>query len=171
MIKTGCSSSLVGFHEAARALQFGDCDAAIVAGCSMLMGSALTSSLTQHGVLSTDGSSKVFDASANGYARAEAVNCIYIKRLSDAIRDGSPIRAIVRGTATNCGGDNHGITMPDGAAQMSLIRKTYVDCGLKPADTVYVECHGTGTVVGDRVESMAIAQIFGEHDVTLGSVC
>jgi acyl transferase domain-containing protein len=170
VIKTGCSSSLVCLHEAARALQFRDCDAAIVAGSNILIGTTLTDSLTQHGVLSPDASSKTFDASADGYARAEAINCVYIKRLSDAVRDGSPIRAVLRGTGTNSDGHSQGITMPNCAAHTSLIQKTYINSGLDPAHTAYVECHGTGTAVGDRIETAAVAHVFGGDGVHIGSV-
>lgn len=170
VVKTGCSSSLVCLHEAVRALQFGDCDAAIVAGSNILIGTTLTDSLTQHGVLSPDASSKTFDVAANGYARAEAINCIYVKRLSDAIRDGNPIRAVLRGTGTGSDGRSHGITMPNPAAHISLMQKTYIEAGLDPAQTAYVECHGTGTAVGDRMETSAVAKIFGGHGINIGSV-
>ncbi|KAF2788729.1 putative polyketide synthase [Melanomma pulvis-pyrius CBS 109.77] len=170
VIKTGCSASLVCLHEATRALQYHDCDAAIVAGCNLLMGTALTDALSHHGVLSPDVSCKSFDVAANGYARAEAINCIYIKRLSDAIRDGNPIRAIIRGTGTNNDGNSHGITMPNGKAHEALMRKVYRDCGLDPGDTAYVECHTTGTQVGDPIETAAVGNVFGKTGMLIGSV-
>ena len=63
----------------------------------------VTTSMTEQGVLSPDGSCKTFSADANGYARGEAVTAIYIKKLSDALRDGNPIRGVIRGTAANSG--------------------------------------------------------------------
>ena len=103
------------------------------------MGPLSTGALSQEGVISPDGSCKTFDASANGYARAEAINAIFIKRLSDAERDKNPIRAIIRNTGTNSDGRGQGLVTPHGKAQEALMRKVYFDCGLDPRDTAYVE--------------------------------
>lgn len=96
VIRTGCSASLVALHEACRALQSGDCTSALVGGANLILGPGLTQALTEQGVLSPEGSCKSFSADADGYARAEAINAIYIKPLDDAIRDGNPIRAVIR---------------------------------------------------------------------------
>ena len=84
-IKTGCSSALVAMHLACEALQRGDCSAALVGASNLFLSPENFVALDKMGVLSPDGSSKSFDASADGYARAEAVNAINIKRLEDAI--------------------------------------------------------------------------------------
>lgn len=95
--------------------------------------------MTAEGVLSPDGSCKSFDASANGYARAEGITAIYIKRLTDAIRDGNPIRGVIRGTAANSDGKSQGMLVPRGEALESLMKKIYSDAGLNPSDTAFVE--------------------------------
>ena len=170
VIKTGCSASLVGLHNACRGLQNGDCDAAIVAGTSLIMGPSLTAAMTQQGVLSPEGSCKTFDADADGFARAEAINAVYIKRLDDAIRDGNPIRAIIRGTSTNSDGKSGSLLAPNGEQHESLMRKVYADANLDPAETAFVECHGTGTATGDPIETTAVGNIFGDKGVVIGSV-
>jgi acyl transferase domain-containing protein len=71
----------------------------------------MTIAMTEQGVLSPDGSSRSFSADANGYARGEAINAIFIKPLSDAIRDGNPIRAVIRATASNCDGKTPGFVL------------------------------------------------------------
>jgi acyl transferase domain-containing protein len=139
VIKTGCSASLVGLHEACRALQNRDCDGAIVAGASLIMSPMSTASVSHEGVLSPDISCKTFDASANGYARGEAINAVFIKRLDDAIRDGNPIQAVIRGTGVNSDGTGQGLMTPNWKTQATLIRKVYSECGLDPDDTAYVE--------------------------------
>ena len=139
VVKTGCSASLVALHEACRALQSGDCNAAIVAGTNLIMGPATTAAMTQEGILSPEGSCKTFDAAADGFARAEAINAIYIKKLSDARRDANPIRAIIRSTGTNSDGRSQGLMTPNGEAQEALMRKVYADAGLTASDTGYVE--------------------------------
>jgi acyl transferase domain-containing protein len=139
VFKTGCSSSLVGLHEACRALQYGDCEAAIVAGTSLIMTPLSTGALSQEGVISPEGSSNTFDSSADGYARGEAINAVFIKRFDDAVRDKNPIRAVIRGTGTNSDGRGQGLMAPNSKAQEDLMRKVYFDCGLDPGDTAYVE--------------------------------
>lgn len=139
VIKTGCSASMVGLHEACRALHYGDADGAIVAGSNLITGPALSQAMTAEGVLSPEGSCKSFDASADGYARAEGISVIYVKRLQDALRDGNPIRAVIRSTGTNGDGKTQGIMVPSAEAHERLIRKVYADVGIDPADTPFVE--------------------------------
>ncbi|OTA83804.1 hypothetical protein M434DRAFT_400620 [Hypoxylon sp. CO27-5] len=170
VIRTACSASLIALHEACRALQFGDASAAVVAGTNLILGPALTVLMTSEGVLSPDGSCKSFDASANGYARAEGITTVYVKRLTDAIRDGNPIRAVIRGIAANSDGKSQGMLVPKGEALESLMRKIYADAGLNPSETAFVECHGTGTSVGDPIETSAVGEVFGTDGVYIGSV-
>lgn len=139
VIKTGCSASLVALHEACGALNSGDCSGAIVAGTSLIMGPATTAAMTQEGILSPEGSCKTFDAAADGFARAEAINAIYVKKLGDALRDGNPIRAIIRNTGTNSDGKSQGLMTPSSEAHEALMRKVYSDSGLIPSETGYVE--------------------------------
>ncbi|KAI0868539.1 hypothetical protein GGS24DRAFT_207312 [Hypoxylon argillaceum] len=173
-LRSACSSSLVCLNEACAAIAKGDATSAIVAGTSLLMAPALTADISESGTLSPDGSCKTFSSTANGYARAEGVVAIYVKPLKDAIRDGNPIRAVVVGTATNGDGKTPGMSMPSSAAQETLIRRTYELAGISEADiarTGFFECHGTGTPVGDPIETEAIARIFGKSGgVHIGSV-
>ncbi|KAI6359386.1 hypothetical protein MCOR25_007080 [Pyricularia grisea] len=112
-------------------------------------------------MLSPDGVSHSFDARANGYARGEGIACLVVKRLSDAVRDGDNIRAIVRATGANAGGRAPNITTPSADAQADLIRRTYAAAGLDFAGTHYCEAHGTGTSLGDPIEVSAIAATLG----------
>ena len=83
-----------------------------------------------------------------------------IKLLEDALTDGDPIRAVIRGSAVNSDGKTPGITMTSRKAQEKLAQKAYAAAGLDPIDTGYVEAHGTGTKAGDPIEAHAIAEIF-----------
>jgi len=128
--------------------------------------------MIEHGALSPEASVKAFDAKADGYCRAEAINAIYIKKLNDAIRDGNSIRAVIRGPASNCDGKTPGMSNPSSEAHEALIRKTYEGAGITDySKTAMVECHGTGTPVGDPLEANAVANVFGERGVYIGSVC
>jgi len=138
-IKTGCSASLVALHEACRAIQSGDATAAVVAGTSIIMTPTLTATMAAGELLSPEGSCKTFDAAADGFARAEAITAIYVKRLEDALRDGNPIRAVIRASATNSDGRGQSLVTPNGVAQEALMRKAYELAGLDPSETAYVE--------------------------------
>ncbi|KAG4437310.1 hypothetical protein IFR05_007206 [Cadophora sp. M221] len=136
------------------------------------MGPVTTASMTQEGIMSPEGSCKTFDARADGYGRGEAVNAIYIKPLFDAIRDGNPIRAVIRNTACNQDGQSVGLFATSIVAQEALMRKAYAGAGLNPVDTAMVECHGIGTPVGDPVEAILVGNVFGvpSGGVYIGSV-
>ncbi|KAI8944142.1 hypothetical protein F4801DRAFT_600379 [Xylaria longipes] len=171
VVKTACSSSLIALHNAVRSVQNRDCNAAIVSGSNLNMGPITTASMTQEGIMSPEGSCKTFDARADGYGRGEAVNAIYIKPLSDAIRDGNPIRAIIRNTGVNQDGQSTGLFATSIVAQEALMRKAYADAGLNPTETAMVECHGTGTPVGDPVEATSVGNVFGgQKGIYIGSV-
>ncbi|KAI2899701.1 hypothetical protein CBS11852_3268 [Aspergillus niger] len=170
-VRTACSSSLVGLHMAQRAIATGRCSSAIVAGTSLLLTPTYTIAMTEERALSPDGKCKTFDASADGYARGEAINAIYVKKLEDAIRDNDPIRGVIRGTSTNSDGKTTGLSTPSAEAQAELILKAYEQAGISDlSQTAYIEAHGTGTTIGDRTEAAGIAKAFGQKGIILGAV-
>lgn len=170
-LQTGCSSSLVGLHQACAALQAQDCSSAIVAGTNLILTPTMTTTMSDNMVLAPDGICKTFDAAADGYGRGEAINAIYIKLLETAIRDGDPIRAVIRSTATNCDGKTASITTPGSATQKTLIQKAYETAGISNiTETPFFECHGTGTAVGDTAEVSVVSELFGNHRTFIGSV-
>lgn len=110
-----------------------------------------------------DGRSYAFDHRGGGYGRGEGTSCVIVKRLSDAVRDGDPIQAVIRSLAVNQDGRTQGITASNPKSQEALIRKTYSMANLDLAHTVYVEAHGTGTSLGDMVESATLDSVFGDY--------
>ena len=172
-IKTACSSTAEAVHEAVLAIRSGSCPSAIVAGANIIITPRASIAMTSVGLLAPDGNCKTFDARANGFARGESVCALYIKPLDDAIRDGNPIRAIIRACESNADGGDGSRTFgtPNAIAQERLIRQTYKSAGLPLAETKVVELHGTGTPVGDPLETAAIAECFcGDETVYIGSV-
>ena len=171
--KTACSSTAEAVHQAVLAIRSGSCPSAIVAGANIIITPRLSIGMTSVGLLAPDGNSKAFDASANGFARGESVCAIYLKRLDDAIRDGNPIRAVIRACDSNADGGDGTRTFgtPNSVTQAKLIRQTYEGAGLPLTETKVVELHGTGTLVGDPLETAAIADCFGgDETVYIGSV-
>lgn len=112
-------------------------------------------------LLSPDGRCYAFDDRAtSGFGRGEGSACLILKPLEAALRDGDPIRSIIRNSGVNQDGKTAGITMPNGDAQASLIQSVYGAAGLDPLQTDYVEAHGTGTATGDPIEAAALGKVF-----------
>lgn len=128
--------------------------------------------MTEQGILSPEGICRSFDAAAGGYGRGEGINAVFIKTLADAIRDGDPIRGVIRATATNCDGKTAGMALPSPEAHEAMIRRAYRVAGIEDiSQTGFVECHATGTAVGDPLEAQAIARVFGNpRGIYVGSI-
>ncbi|KAK4222721.1 acyl transferase/acyl hydrolase/lysophospholipase [Podospora fimiseda] len=173
VLDTACSSSLYCLHVACSALENYECDAAIVAGGNLIQSAEQHIATMKAGVLSPTSTCHTFDSSADGYGRGDGVGALYIKRLRDAIRDGDPIRSVIRGNAVNANGRTSGISLPSADGQELVIRKALAKAGLGPDDISYIECHGTGTKVGDAIEVDALARVFqrqGKDPLIIGAV-
>ncbi|KAI1381948.1 putative polyketide synthase [Hypoxylon crocopeplum] len=177
-IDTACSGALIGLDLAMRYLQTREISSAIVAGANLYCSPehVMDHYMGANGAASLSGKCHTFDEKADGYIKAEAVNMVYLKRLNDAIRDKDPIRAIIRGTATNSDGWTAGIASPNPAAQSAAIRQAYKNAGITDlSQTSYVEFHGTGTRAGDSLEANGVASVFmpyrsPEKPLRIGSV-
>ncbi|KAI1407966.1 ketoacyl-synt-domain-containing protein [Hypoxylon sp. FL1857] len=163
-INTACSSSIYALHNACHALRGRDCDAAIVGGVNLILTVDQHMNTAKLGILSPTSTCHTFDAAADGYGRAEAAGALYVKRLSDAIRDGDPIRGVIRSTAVNTNGkvDGMGITHPSVEGQERVLRMAYEKAGLNQNLTAYAELHGTGTPVGDPIEVRAVSNAMND---------
>uniref|UniRef100_A0A0B7KJD8 Uncharacterized protein n=1 Tax=Bionectria ochroleuca TaxID=29856 RepID=A0A0B7KJD8_BIOOC len=176
MLNTACSSSLYALDLACKAIAAGQCDSAIVGGTNLIIAPDQQMNTARMGVMSRTNQSHTFDVTADGYGRAEGVGALYIKPLSAALQNGDPIRAIIRSTASNFNGKGtEGITHPSVDGQFRVMRAAYEMAGLDPKDTFYVECHGTGTPVGDPIEVKAVHRAMGttrssDNPVMVGSV-
>ncbi|KAI0406569.1 polyketide synthase [Xylaria palmicola] len=172
VVDTACSSSLYSLHLACTALNNRECDAAVVAGANLIISPQQQLATVKAGILSPTSTCHTFSEEADGYGRAEGVSCLVIKRLADAVENNDPIRAIIAATSVNSNGRVPGITQPSAAGQESVIRKAYKRAGYGFNETTYVECHGTGTPVGDPIEVEGLSAVFSaaSSPVLLGSV-
>ncbi|MCE3011723.1 MAG: SDR family NAD(P)-dependent oxidoreductase, partial [Proteobacteria bacterium] len=172
-IDTACSSSLVAIHTACQGLRNNDCNLSISGGVNVILSPMGHISLSKAQALSPDGHCKTFDASADGYSRAEGCGIIIMKRLQDAYDDGNAVHAIISGSAVSQDGASSGLTVPNGLAQESLLRKALTNAGVEPNQVDYIETHGTGTPLGDPIEVAAIGRVFGvdrDRPLVIGSV-
>ncbi|KAL4993533.1 hypothetical protein BDV10DRAFT_199502 [Aspergillus recurvatus] len=171
-IRTACSSSMMALHAACQALYTGECSSAVVGGCNLILSPRMTTTMSEIGVMSPTGDCRSFDAQADGYARGEAVNAIHIKRLSHALRDGDPIRSVIRSVCINSDGPRSPLFVPSPESHELLIRRCHQLAGIADlSQTAMIECHGTGTKVGDVQEGRAVGNVFSDiGGVLIGSV-
>lgn len=160
-IDTACSSSLVAAHLACRSLRLRETGAALVGGVNIILSPAYAVSLTKVGLLSASGKIRAFDAGANGYVRGEGGGMLVLKLLSKAQEDGDPIYALIKGSALNEDGFSNGLTAPNRQSQEAVMQSAYRQARISPATVDYVECHGTGTLLGDTIEASALANVVG----------
>ncbi|WP_139061821.1 type I polyketide synthase [Tsukamurella pulmonis] len=169
-VDTACSSSLVSVHLACQSLRSRESDLALAGGVSLILRPETQLALGKWGMLSPLGRCHSFDAAADGFVRGEGCGVVVLKRLTDAVRDGDRVLAVVRGSATNQDGRSNGLTAPNAPAQREVITRAL---GEVPASSVhFVETHGTGTALGDPIEFDALAQVYGagESRCALGAV-
>ncbi|HMG23389.1 MAG TPA: beta-ketoacyl synthase N-terminal-like domain-containing protein, partial [Kofleriaceae bacterium] len=161
-LDTACSSSLVALHLACDALRSGASRIALAGGANFLADPTAFVGLSRLRAVSPDGRCKTFSAAADGYGRGEGVGVLTLMRLSDAQADGRRILGIVRGSAVNHDGASSGITAPNGTSQQRVLRAALARAALAAADIDFVECHGTGTALGDPIEVQALAAVYGQ---------
>ncbi len=174
VLDTACSSSLVAIHLACQSLRNRETDHALAAGTNLILTPENSIACSRWGMLAPDGQCKTFDATANGYVRSEGCGVVVLKRLSDAVRDGDSVLALVRGSAVNQDGPSSGQTVPSGPAQQAVLRAALASARVQPSEIDYIEAHGTGTALGDPIELDALSAVFGEREqsapLVLGSV-
>ncbi|MBL0387099.1 amino acid adenylation domain-containing protein [Tumebacillus sp. ITR2] len=161
LIDTGCSTSLVAVHMACRSLLEHQSDFALAGGASVALPQKQGFLYEPGFVNSEDGHCRAFDKDATGTANGSGVGMVFLKRLSDAVRDGDPIYAVIRGSAINNDGSfKIGYTAPSQNGQAQVIAKAQAAAGVKPDDISYIEAHGTGTTLGDPIEVAALTEVF-----------
>jgi acyl transferase domain-containing protein/acyl carrier protein len=161
-VDTACSSSLSAVHLACQSLRSGESNLALAGGVNTIHNADSFFAFHKWGFMAADGRCKTFDASADGFVRAEGCGFVVLKRLSDAMSDRDTILAVIRGSAMNQDGATSGFTVPNGRAQEAVIRQALRNGGVAPAAVGYVEAHGTGTSLGDPIELDALDAVLSE---------
>jgi phthiocerol/phenolphthiocerol synthesis type-I polyketide synthase C len=161
-LDTACSSSLVAFHQACQSIQVGESALAIAGGVSLHLHPYGFIAFSKASMLSKRGRCNVFDAEGDGYVRSEGGGIFVLKDYESALADGNHILAVVAGSGVNADGKKSGLTVPSSAAQADLLRTVYERAGIAPSEIDYIEAHGTGTAVGDPIETRALGDAIGK---------
>ena len=173
-VDTACSSSLTAVHLACQSLRVRECDLALAGGVNVMLASEIAMCFSKARMLSPDGRCKTFDAAADGYVRGEGCGIVVLRPLSDALRLGESVIAVIRGSAVNHDGRTSGLTVPSGPAQERVVREALARAGATVDEVGYVEAHGTGTALGDPIEMNALSRVFAgrtsEAPVRVGSI-
>lgn len=162
-VQTACSTSLVATHYACQSLLNGECDMALAGGVTIELPHKRGYLFEEGEILSPDGHCHAFDHRAQGTVFGSGAGVVALRRMSDALADGDHIWAVIRGSAVNNdGADKAGYLAPSVDGQASAVADALAMADV-PADTVdYVECHGTGTYLGDPIEIAALTEAFRE---------
>ena len=160
-VHTACSTSLVAITQAIDSLRAGRCGMALAGGIAVTCPVNSGHLYQEGGMLSADGSTRSFDADATGTVFSDGAAVVLLKRLSDAIADGNPVYAVVRGAAiNNDGGGKASFTAPSSEGQAAVIAMAHADAGVDPRSIGYVETHGTATPMGDPIEIEGLTRAF-----------
>lgn len=161
-VDTACSSSLVALHQACQSIWSGDAEMAITGGVNMLLHPFGFVGFSKASMLSPQGRCQTFDADGDGYVRAEGAAIFFLKPLAQAEADGDPIQAVIVASGINCDGHTNGITVPSSEQQGQLLQTVYARAGIDANQLTYLEAHGTGTMVGDPLETHALGKVLGQ---------
>lgn len=161
-VDTACSSALVALDLACQSLWSGQNQMALVGGVNCLMNPETTIGFSKASMLSPTGQCYAFDSRANGYVRSEGAAIVVLQPLHDALSQGRRVYAIIRSTATNQDGHTSSLTVPSMHSQITMLRDAYQKANVDPHDVRYIEAHGTGTPVGDPIETRALGTVLGQ---------
>ncbi|MFC4496475.1 SDR family NAD(P)-dependent oxidoreductase [Streptomyces ovatisporus] len=169
-VDTACSSSLVALHQACQALWLGEADMMLAGGVTLYTTELPYIYMSKAGMLSPTGRCRPFDASADGFVPGEGSAVVLLKTLRRAMADGDPVQLVIRASGVNHDGFTNGLTAPSPRAQSTLIRDVYSRFGIDPATIDYVECHGTGTPLGDPIEVSALNEAYADAGLPAGHI-
>lgn len=172
-VDTACSSSMVAFHQACQTIRSGETSMALAGGISLHLHPYGFIIFSKASMLSPTGRCRVFDADGDGYVRSEGAGMFLLKDYDQAVADGDNVLGLVAGSTINTDGHKQGLTVPNPEAQITLMRHAYERAGIAPDEIDYLEAHGTGTAVGDPIESRAIGEALAKRrqsPLPIGSV-
>ncbi|MFH1418138.1 MAG: beta-ketoacyl synthase N-terminal-like domain-containing protein [Planctomycetota bacterium] len=161
-LDAACASSLYALKLACDELIDGRADAMLAGGVSRPDCLYTQMGFTQLRALSPSGRCSPFDAASDGLVVGEGAGVVLLKRLDDAVRDGDRVYGVIRGIglSNDIGGS---LLAPDSEGQVRAMRQAYAATDWSPHDIDLIECHGTGTPLGDAIEIESLRALWGDH--------
>ena len=175
LLDSACSSSLIALKEACESIKRHECEGALVGGVSLVLYPSKKGVFGKTSILSPDFKCRSFDKDATGTAVGEGVMCLYAEQLEKALKEKKPIYGIVKSVASNSVGHGNGITAPSAISQRDVIQDALKNARVQPSEVTFIEGHGTGTKLGDRIELSALRSVFKDTrdptaELSIGSV-
>ncbi|UZF91585.1 non-ribosomal peptide synthetase/type I polyketide synthase [Bosea sp. NBC_00550] len=160
-VQSACSTSLLAVAQAVQNLLSHGCDMALAGGASITFPQRRGYLAQDGGIMSTDGHCRAFDSGANGTVFGSGAGMVLLKRLEDAVADADHIYAVIRGVGVNNDGSAKvGFTAPSVDGQAAAIAMAHAAADIDARSIGYVECHGTGTPMGDPIEVAGLTAAF-----------
>ena len=159
-VDAACGSSLAAVYLGVKELESQSSDMVIVGAADCLQNPFTYLAFSKTRALSPRGRCRTFDESADGIILGEGIAVVILKRLADAERDGDRVYAVIKGVGASSDGRDKSLTAPRREGQVRAFQRAYAKAGFSPDTVGLIEAHGTGTVVGDRVEIEALSQVF-----------
>ncbi|HZF07642.1 MAG TPA: amino acid adenylation domain-containing protein [Thermoanaerobaculia bacterium] len=164
-VQSASSTSLVAVHQACVSLLQHDCDMALAGGVSIHLPEVSGYLYQEGGTTAKDGHCRAFDAQATGFVSGHGAGVVVLKRVEDALAEGDTIYAVIKGSACNNDGSlKVSFMAPSVEGQVEVYRRAYENAGIDPRSVSYLECHGTGTALGDPIEIAALSRVFDSPD-------
>ena len=163
---TASSASLVAVHLACQSLRSGEASMAIAGGVNLILTPEATIGFCKSRAMAIDGQCRAFDASGNGYVRAEGCGIVILKKLAEALDHGDNIIGVIRASSVNQDGRTPSLMAPSEDSQAALTADNLEKAGVSPEKITYFEAHGTGTKVGDPIEFRSLARTLAKNRTT-----
>ncbi len=160
-VDAACASSLAAVRMAVSELVSGRADLMLTGGCDAENTILMYLCFSKTPAFSRSGRIRPFDEDSDGTLIGEGIGMLALKRLEDAERDGDRIYAVLKGVGSSSDGRFKSIYAPRREGQVVALQRAYEDAGFGPEQVGLVECHGTGTSVGDLTELTALRDVFG----------
>ncbi|WP_175959406.1 amino acid adenylation domain-containing protein [Burkholderia pyrrocinia] len=165
-VDTMCSSSLTAMQLAVEALRAGRIRLAIVGSASLALHPNKFVQQARMGMTASDRRCRSFGLGGDGFIPGEGAGVVILRLRDDAQRAGDRVHGVVLGCAVNHGGKVNGYTVPNPQAQAALVRASLDDAGVAGDSVSYIEAHGTGTALGDPIETRALDAAFSLAQAT-----
>jgi len=167
-VDAACASSLAAIDLAVRELISGRSKLALAGGIDTLQSVFAYFCFSKTQALSPSGQARSFDQKADGIVISEGVSVLVLKQLSEAVRDGDRVYAVIKGVGSSSDGRGSSMTAPTSTGQLRAMRRAYQMAGVSPATIQLYEAHGTGTPVGDRIELNSLKELMAESGASAG---